>query len=82
MTQDTNATTAVGAAENDIPTVLTVEEVAELLRVDRKTVYELIRRGELPGVRRIGRTIRVHRETVLRWLAEGQGRAPRSRGTR
>lgn len=64
------------------PDVLTVDETASLLRVNRKTVYELIQRGDLPGVRRVGRAVRIHRETVLRWLAEGQGRAPRSRSSR
>lgn len=64
------------------PEVLTVEETATLLRTNRKTVYELIQRGDLPGVRRVGRAVRVHRETVLTWLAAGQGRAPRSRSSR
>ena len=66
----------------DEPTVLTVDEVARVLRVDRKTIYELIRRGELPGVRRLGRSVRIHRPTVLAWLAEGQGRVSRSRRIR
>lgn len=70
------------SSPDDLAPVLTVDEVADLLRVDRKSIYEVIRRGELPGVRRLGRSIRVHRDTVLRWIAEGQGRAPRSRGNR
>jgi excisionase family DNA binding protein len=65
--------------EDAAPAVLTVDELAALLRVDRKTIYALVRRGELPGVRRLGRTVRIHRGTVLAWLAEGQGRVPRSR---
>jgi hypothetical protein len=32
-----------------IPLVLTVEEVADLLRVNRKTVYQAATRGEIPG---------------------------------
>ena len=64
------------------PDVLTVEELAELLRLERKTVYACISRGEIPGVRRLGGAIRVHREAVLRWLAEGQGRTPRLRGSK
>jgi excisionase family DNA binding protein len=62
-----------------LPHTLTVDEAADVLRVNRKTVYELVAAGELPGVRCFGRTIRIHRETLLRWLADGQGRAPRSR---
>ena len=64
----------------DLPPVLTVEELAALLRTNRKTVYEHLARGEIPGVRRIGRTIRISRDAVLRWLAEGQGRVSRRRG--
>ncbi len=52
------------------PDVMTVDEVAELLRVNRKTVYELVRQGLIP-VRRVGRSLRASRETVLRWLSEG-----------
>jgi excisionase family DNA binding protein len=65
----------------ELPEVLTVDEVAELLRINRKTVYDCIARRQLPGVSRLGRTIRIHRETLLQWLA-GQGRVPRSRGKR
>ncbi|MCC7537483.1 MAG: helix-turn-helix domain-containing protein [Deltaproteobacteria bacterium] len=61
--------------------VLTVDEVAALLRLERKTVYAALRRGEIPGARRIGRAIRLSRSAVLRWLAEGQG-PPRTRRRR
>ncbi len=37
-----------------LATVLTADELAELLRVNRKTVYAMVARGEIPGVRRIG----------------------------
>ena len=53
------------------PVVLTVDEAAALLRVERKTLYDAIHRGEVPGVRRIGRLIRLSRETLLKWLAGG-----------
>jgi excisionase family DNA binding protein len=66
----------------DLPAVLTVDELAALLRVDRKTLYTAVRNGEIPGTRRIGRTIRFSRDTVLRWLADGQGHVPRSRRNR
>ena len=48
--------------------VLTVDEVAALLRVNRNTVYDLFDAGKLPGGRRLGRLIRFSRSTVLRWL--------------
>ncbi len=61
------------------PSVLNVDELAVLLRVERKTVYAAIARGEIPGVRRIGTLLRVSRERVLAWLAQGQDRVSRSR---
>lgn len=68
-----------GLAENVLPAVLTVEGVADLMRIDRKTAYSAIAEGGIPGVRRIGRCIRVSRDELLRWLAEGQGNAPKGR---
>lgn len=51
------------------PCIMTVDEVAELLRLNRKTVYELVRQGKIP-VRRGGRSLRANREIVMRWLSE------------
>lgn len=66
------------AANGEQPMVLTVDEAAELLRVERKTLYDAIGRGEVPGVRRIGRLIRLSRNSVLEWLASGKGAARRA----
>jgi excisionase family DNA binding protein len=68
-----------GVAGNSLPPVLTVEEVADLMRVDRKTAYAAIAAGGVPGARRVGRCIRVSRDVLLRWLAEGQGGPLRGR---
>jgi excisionase family DNA binding protein len=68
--------------EEGIPpeaSVLNVDELAALLRVERKTVYAAIARGEIPGVRRVGSLLRVSRDRVLAWLAQGQDRVSRSR---
>jgi len=65
---------AVGGGEGGtgaVPTVLTVEEVADVLRVDRKTAYAAIAEGRVPGVRRVGRCIRVSRDALLKWIEEG-----------
>jgi excisionase family DNA binding protein len=64
------------------PAVLTVEELAALLRVNRKTLYEALSRGEIPGARRLGATYRILRGAVLEWLASGQDRVARSRRNR
>jgi excisionase family DNA binding protein len=64
------------------PAVLTVDELAALLRVNRKTIYEALARGEIPGARRLGATYRILRDAVLEWLASGQDRVARSRRNR
>jgi excisionase family DNA binding protein len=50
------------------PEVLTVEQAAELLRVDADTVRTLAREGKIPG-RKVGRHWRFSRAAVLEWLA-------------
>ncbi|WP_437567930.1 helix-turn-helix domain-containing protein [Sorangium sp. So ce542] len=47
----------------------TVEELAAYLRVSKKTVYDLIRDGEIPGVKRLKRILRIYRPAVLEWAA-------------
>ena len=60
-----------------LPALMRVEELAAVLRVNPKTLYALIRRGEIPGVVRVGRVIRMNRDVVVRWLSEGQVRGSR-----
>ena len=52
--------------------VLTVDEAARLLRVNRKTLYDAVREGRVPGVIRLGRSIRIGRTALLGWL-QGNG---------
>lgn len=49
--------------------VMTTDEVADLLRVDRKTVYDMAKRQKIPH-RRVGRLIRFSRAAVLAWLEQ------------
>jgi len=55
-----------------LPPVLTVDEAARFLRLNRKTLYDAVRAGELPGVVRVGRSIRIGRDALLGWL-QGNG---------
>jgi excisionase family DNA binding protein len=48
-------------------TALTVDEVADLLRLNAVHVVEALERGELPGNRAVGQW-RVLRASLLRWL--------------
>ena len=52
---------------DDLPMVLTVEEVARVLRIGRGAAYEAVRRGDIPSLR-LGRSIRVSRHAVLALL--------------
>jgi excisionase family DNA binding protein len=52
---------------SEYPDVGKVDEVAQVARYDRKTVYAAIERGELQAVR-CGRAIRVTKVALLRWL--------------
>jgi excisionase family DNA binding protein len=70
------------AREDPPAPILTVDELAVLLRVNRKTLYDALARGEIPGARRIGGRYRVLRDAVLEWFASGQDRVPRSRRNR
>lgn len=56
--------------------VMTVTELARLLRVNKNTLYREIDAGHVPGILRVGRTIRISRTAVLKWL----GQDPVSRG--
>jgi excisionase family DNA binding protein len=49
--------------------LLTVAEVAEMLRVSNMTVYRLLKAGELPSVR-IGKSFRVREDDLDAYLAE------------
>jgi excisionase family DNA binding protein len=51
-----------------VPTLLTVDDAAALLRTSRKAIYAMIERRQLPGVTRIGRRLLVRAEILLQWL--------------
>jgi predicted DNA-binding transcriptional regulator AlpA len=41
--------------------------------VSETVLYGLANSGQLPGARRLGKRIVIHRETFERWMQEGQG---------
>lgn len=51
------------------PLLLRAEEAARLLGYGRSTVFAMLQSGELPAVR-YGRTVRVPRRAIERWIAE------------
>lgn len=48
--------------------LLTVDEVAAFLRKTKGAVYAMIERGQMPGLVRIGRRVRVRRGDLRRSL--------------
>ena len=63
---------------DDLPAVLTVEEMARVMRLSRGSAYEAVRTGAIPSIR-IGRTIRIPRAALLVLLGE-VGPPPRRAG--
>jgi excisionase family DNA binding protein len=62
------APTAHTSAAHTEHECLTVDEVAKLLRLNRKTVYEAAARQQIP-CRRLGRKFLFSKSAVLGWLA-------------
>ena len=58
-----------------VKAVLTIGEVAEMLRVHPTTVYRLLKRGDIPGFK-IGGNWRVSVNALERWMSE-MGLLPR-----
>ena len=51
--------------------ILVAQEVAEMLRVDKQRVYELVRTKRIPVIRLGDRQYRFSSEAVRRWLDAG-----------
>lgn len=50
-----------------LPEVLSVPEVAEILRLSRSQAYEYIQQGLIPCIR-FGKAIRISKAALRRWL--------------
>jgi excisionase family DNA binding protein len=71
-----------GASGHTVPKhgaaqILTVQSVAEYLRVHPATIYRLLKRKELPAFK-IGRDWRFRRKSIDHWRSEAERRAPLS----
>lgn len=61
---------------SDLPHMLTVDEVASVLRTTRAAIYTMAARGSLAGVTRVGRRLLVSRDDLIRWLRENRVSPP------
>ena len=56
-----------------IGVVLTVDELAEYLKIPKSTLYKIAKEGKIPG-QKVGRHWRFRKEAIDRWLDETQAR--------
>lgn len=61
--------------------ILTLQEVAVLLKIGQKTAYTMVQRGELPAFRVRGQW-RLRRSDLEAWIAGQVQRAPTGKGPR
>ncbi len=61
-----------------IDRLMTIEEVAAVLRVSRFTVYRLAKGRAIPATK-IGRQWRFQKEEINRWLLQAHRAGPHSR---
>ncbi len=52
------------------PLLLKAEEAGQLLGIGRSKVFLMMASGELPGVVRLGRSVRISREALERWVRD------------
>jgi excisionase family DNA binding protein len=48
--------------------IMTIEEVADFLRIPVSSVYKLAQEGKIPA-QKVGRHWRFHRPTLTKWIA-------------
>ncbi len=60
-------------AQSERASILTLENVAEYLRVHPSTIYRMLKRKQLPAFK-IGRDWRFNVESIDRWRADAERR--------
>jgi translation elongation factor EF-1alpha len=58
--------------ENEIPLVLTVKDVEDILNIGQTSAYELMNSGQFHVIK-VGKQLRVYRSVFLKWLTNGEG---------
>jgi len=54
---------------NEDTQILTVEEVAEFLKLSKITIYKLVKKGQLPGFR-VGNSWRFRKDNILEIISQ------------
>lgn len=72
-----------GLTTDRAPALITPEELAyEYLHCSRSKAYHLVSIGAVPGVMRVGSSVRISREAVETWIRSETGTMPLSGGRR
>jgi excisionase family DNA binding protein len=57
-----------GSTVKDVPEWLTIQNLQDLLQIGHTKAYSIVASGEIPGVIRVGRIIRINRQELDSWL--------------
>lgn len=63
--------------ETDINELLTVTEVASLLKISKRTVWRLVSANDLPPPVRFGGNVRWQKKVIINWMENGCPKKPR-----
>jgi len=61
-----------------LPVLLTIDDVAQLLRTTNRAIYAMTERRQLPGIVRIGRRVLFRTADLLDWLNQKSAPSHRS----
>ena len=68
--------------EPNAAAILTIDDLAEYLKIPKSTLYKLAQEGKIPG-QKVGRHWRFRKEAIDRWLESSPtSRLPETRGDR
>ena len=56
-------------AQKQTDSVLTIDDLAEYLKLSKSTLYKLAQEGKVPG-QKVGRHWRFHKAVIDRWLGD------------
>ena len=55
--------------------IMTIEDLAEYLKISRSTLYKLLQDGRLTG-QKVGKRWRFHQDAIDEWVKSGTGTVP------